>query len=113
MNSGYLSCHSVPAAGPWVPAGNGTDHLGGGGDGVSFPVLSAWCLRRKRLCANIPTDPYLTLAEVHSALAYYFDHREEIEAELAAEYREVEQWKQSHPPAAFLLRLKAHAKTSS
>ena len=29
--------------------------------------------------------PHLTPAEVHAALAYYFDHREEIDAELADE----------------------------
>jgi hypothetical protein len=29
--------------------------------------------------------PYLNPAEVHSALGYYFDHREEIDAELSAE----------------------------
>jgi uncharacterized protein (DUF433 family) len=51
--------------------------------------------------------PYLTLAEVHAALTYYFDHREEIEAELSAEYRDAEGWKQSHPTPAFLARLKA------
>jgi uncharacterized protein (DUF433 family) len=31
------------------------------------------------------SDRPLTLAEVHAALAYYYDHRDEIEAELAAE----------------------------
>ena len=29
--------------------------------------------------------PSLTLAEVHAALAYYFDHREEIQADLQAD----------------------------
>ena len=29
--------------------------------------------------------PHLTAAEVHAALGYYFDHREEVESELAAE----------------------------
>ena len=29
--------------------------------------------------------PHLEPAEVHAALAYYFDHREEVDAELAAE----------------------------
>ena len=29
--------------------------------------------------------PHLTAAEVHAALGYYYDHREEIDAELAAE----------------------------
>ena len=50
--------------------------------------------------------PYLTLAEVHAALTYYFDHCEEIESELADEYHDVEQWKKAHPTPTFLLRLK-------
>lgn len=29
--------------------------------------------------------PDLTLAQVHAALTYYYDHRQEIESELAAE----------------------------
>ena len=54
--------------------------------------------------------PYLTLAEVHAAMAYYFDHREEIDLELAAEYRDVEAWKQAHPTSPLLLRLKEHSR---
>ena len=53
--------------------------------------------------------PYLSLAEVHAALTYYFDHREEIENELLAEDRAVAAWKQAHPTARLLLRLKAQA----
>jgi hypothetical protein len=29
--------------------------------------------------------PYLTLAEVHSAMTYYHDHRDEIESEIQSE----------------------------
>jgi uncharacterized protein (DUF433 family) len=50
--------------------------------------------------------PYLTLAEVHAALGYYHDHRDEIEEELAAEYRDTGAWKKAHPTPAFLARLK-------
>ncbi len=50
--------------------------------------------------------PYLSLAEVHASLAYYFDHRSDIDAELSAEYRDAEAWKQGHPTPAFLARLK-------
>ena len=50
--------------------------------------------------------PYLTLAETHAALTYYFDHRDEIEDELIAEYREVEEWKKAHPTPPLLVRLK-------
>ena len=54
--------------------------------------------------------PYLTPAEVHAALAYYFDHRDDIDGELAAEYRDVEAWKEAHPTPAFLARLKEQAR---
>ena len=50
--------------------------------------------------------PYLTLAEVHAAMTYYFDHRQEIEDDLIAEYREVEEWKKAHLTPPFLVRLK-------
>jgi uncharacterized protein (DUF433 family) len=50
--------------------------------------------------------PHLTPGEVHAALTYYFDHREEVEAELVAEYREVEEWKRTHPTPPLLVRLK-------
>lgn len=49
---------------------------------------------------------HLTLAEVHSALAYYHDHRDEIESELATEYHDAEAWKNAHPTPDFLVRLK-------
>jgi len=49
---------------------------------------------------------YLTLAEVHAAMIYYFDHRQEIEDELVAEYHEVEEWKKAHPTPPLLVRLK-------
>lgn len=54
--------------------------------------------------------PYLTLGEIHAALGYYFDHREEIEAELAGEYRETEDWKQARPTPLFLARLKEQSR---
>lgn len=53
--------------------------------------------------------PYLTLAEVHAAMTYYFDHREEIENELISEYRDVEDWKKAHTTSPLLLRLKEQA----
>jgi uncharacterized protein (DUF433 family) len=50
--------------------------------------------------------PYLTLAEAHAALTYYFDHQQEIEDELVAEYHDVEDWKRVHPTPPLLVRLK-------
>lgn len=54
--------------------------------------------------------PYLTLADVHAALTYYFDHRQEIEDELVAEYRQTEAWKQANPTDPLLVRLKEQAR---
>jgi hypothetical protein len=33
--------------------------------------------------------PYLTLAEVHAAMTYYHDHRQEIDAEIASEVEQL------------------------
>ncbi len=41
--------------------------------------------------------PGITLAQVHSALAYYFDHRDEIQADREEERRTVEEFKRNHP----------------
>jgi hypothetical protein len=49
---------------------------------------------------------YLTLAEVHAALGYYYDHREEIDTELLEESRDADAWRESHPTASELVRLK-------
>jgi uncharacterized protein (DUF433 family) len=43
--------------------------------------------------------PGLTLAQVHSALAYFYDHREDILADLDADQRAVEDFQKSHPDA--------------
>ena len=50
--------------------------------------------------------PHLHPAEVHAALAYYFDHREEIDGELAAELAEVERAAET-APSQLRLRLLA------
>lgn len=48
--------------------------------------------------------PHLTAAEVHAALAYYYDHREAIDAELAAEVAALDAADQQ-APTALRLRL--------
>lgn len=55
-------------------------------DGTRFPVRSVvvYVLRHgltpEELIARFP---HLTMAQVHDALAYYYDNREEIEREIA------------------------------
>lgn len=51
--------------------------------------------------------PHLTLAEVHAALAYYFDHREELDDELAHELAEAERSRHEQPEGAVIARLRA------
>jgi uncharacterized protein (DUF433 family) len=49
--------------------------------------------------------PYLTLAEVHAALTYYHDHRDEVDRELAEEIAEVERFRREAPETPLLKRL--------
>lgn len=51
--------------------------------------------------------PYLALAEVHAAFAYYHDHREEIDRELHTEAAEAEHALQHQPETPMLARLRA------
>lgn len=46
------------------------------------------------IVAQIPT---ITLADIHVALAYYFDHVEEIQAELRADREYAEEFRRNHP----------------
>jgi hypothetical protein len=51
--------------------------------------------------------PYLKLAEVHSAMAYYHDHPEEIDAEIQAELDQLKSEASSQPRSPVWLQLKA------
>lgn len=51
--------------------------------------------------------PHFKLAEVHSAMAYYFDHQEEIDGEIAEEQRSIQESRKNAPPTPVELRLRA------
>jgi uncharacterized protein (DUF433 family) len=51
--------------------------------------------------------PYLTLAEVHSALAYYHDHATEIDQEILDESIDSERRRASAPVSQVVKRLRA------
>jgi hypothetical protein len=51
--------------------------------------------------------PYLTLAEVHAALAYYHDHQTEVDHELAEERADARKAQRDAPVAPVAARLKA------
>jgi uncharacterized protein (DUF433 family) len=54
--------------------------------------------------------PHLLAAEVHAALGYYYDHREELEAELAAELDAAEAARPTSPLRRKLLALRPGAR---
>ncbi len=51
--------------------------------------------------------PYLTPSELHAAMAYYFDHQEEIEREIRVEWEQAEQAKLQSSPSSFVVRMRA------
>lgn len=54
--------------------------------------------------------PHLSMAEAHAAMLYYWDHREEIDAEIQAEVEQVEYERANTPPSELALRLRAFRK---
>lgn len=51
--------------------------------------------------------PYLTPAEAHAAMAYYFDHQAEIDREIEADVKEAASARANAPPAPFVVRMRA------
>ena len=51
--------------------------------------------------------PHLTLGQIHSALAYYWDHQEELDQDIACRLRRVDKLKQTLEPGSLETRLRA------
>ena len=51
--------------------------------------------------------PYLTLGEIHSALAYYWDHQKELDLDIENRLATVEQTRQKMEPPKLMQRLKS------
>jgi uncharacterized protein (DUF433 family) len=49
--------------------------------------------------------PHLSMAQVHAALAYYYDHQSQLDGEINRRTREVEQMRQQTPPPLLVHRL--------
>ncbi len=54
--------------------------------------------------------PYLTLGQIHSALAYYWDHQAELDKDIERRLQGAEQLQQQIGPTPLLARLKALGK---
>lgn len=50
---------------------------------------------------------YLSLGQIHSALAYYWDHREELDREIERRVRYSEEMRRAAGPSPLAARLKA------
>jgi uncharacterized protein (DUF433 family) len=51
--------------------------------------------------------PYLTLSQIHSALAYYWDHADELDRDIERRLQFVEQVRQTSRPSPLIARLKS------
>lgn len=51
--------------------------------------------------------PYLTLGQIYSALAYYWDHQEELDQNIEQRLETIEQVRQALKPTSLEARLKA------
>jgi hypothetical protein len=51
--------------------------------------------------------PHLSMGEIHAALAYYWDHRDDIEHQIEADLNYAEQLRNSSSPSRLVARLKA------
>ena len=60
---------------------------------------------RRTKCAV--TIPHLSLVEAHAAMAYYYDHQSEIDAEIQAELSELRTAQAVAKPTPFVVRMQA------
>lgn len=51
--------------------------------------------------------PYLTLGQIHSALAYYWDHKEKLDADIERRWQFAEQARQEAGPSPLVAKLRA------
>ncbi len=51
--------------------------------------------------------PYLHPAETYAAMGYYFDHQNEIDNEIRAEWEQAQQAKVQAPASLFVMRMRA------
>jgi uncharacterized protein (DUF433 family) len=54
--------------------------------------------------------PHLSLSAIYSALAYYHDHQEEIDRDIAERLKKVDQIAAAQPPSAVRAKLRALGK---
>src|SRR5437870_4235008 len=53
---------------------------------------------------------YLPMAKIHAALAYYYDHQTQMDAEMEEDYRRLCELRDKTPPSPFVQRMRATGK---
>jgi len=82
----------------------GKPHIAG--HRIKVQHVAAWHERLGKTPDEIVAEhSELTLADVHAALTYYYDHREQIDAELRADEEFVADMKANSPPSLLVRRL--------
>lgn len=51
--------------------------------------------------------PHLSMGQIHSALAYYWDHKQELDEDIQRRYQEMEELRREIQPTELLDRLRA------
>jgi uncharacterized protein (DUF433 family) len=54
--------------------------------------------------------PYLTLGQIHAALAYYWDHQQELDADIERRWQFAEAARQKAGPSPLAARLRAQGR---
>ncbi len=60
----------------------------------------------------VTSHPTISLSQVHAALAYYFEHKDQIDADIAEGERFVEEMKAKNPPSRLQQLLQARKATN-
>ena len=92
------------------------EHVGLGEDGV--PVIAGTTMKVVELIVEriaygwSPEElhfqhPYLTLGQIHSALAYYWDHQDELDQDIEKRLHLVDDIQRAMPASPLVARLKA------
>ena len=75
----------------------------------------AVCYERMEMSPDeiVTSHPTISLAQVHAALAYYYEHKQEIDADIEAGKRYVEELKAKTPPSKLQKLLEARKANGS
>src|SRR5438876_4840635 len=57
--------------------------------------------------------PHLSMAQIHAALSYYYEHQDEVDADIERTYREVEELRAQQPDSPLRQRLQAFKRERS